>query len=174
MTTPTLLKPFNARVFFTTLRGILVVAPWLLHLFVTDIVLSVLLPVSFFAPTTAYNVSLKLANLVWLGVQLIFTKLNRARITTSGDPLPSHESAVVIANHVSWTDFYLIQHLAIRAGMLGRCRWFAKQQLKCVPFLGWGLWAMGMPLISRKWDKDQRELDKVFCGPKVFKWPICE
>lgn len=174
MTTPTLLTPFNAPVLLTTLRGVLIVAPWLLYLFLTDLALSALLPVSFFAPTTAYNVSSKLANLVWLGIQTIFTKLNRARITTSGDALPRHESALVIANHVSWTDFYLIQHLAIRAGMLGRCRWFAKQQLKWVPFLGWGLWAMGMPLISRKWDKDQRELDRVFRGPKEFKWPICE
>jgi 1-acyl-sn-glycerol-3-phosphate acyltransferase len=143
MTTPTLLKPFNARVFLTTLRGVLIVAPWLLHLFATDIVLSALLPVSLLAPTTAYSVSSKLANFVWLGVQIIFTKLNRARITSSGDPLPRHESAVVIANHVSWTDFYLIQHLAIRAGMLGRCRWFAKQQLKWVPFLGWGVVGYG-------------------------------
>jgi 1-acyl-sn-glycerol-3-phosphate acyltransferase len=174
MTTPTLLKPFNPRVLFTTLRGVLIVAPWLLHLFATDIALSALLPISFVAPTAAYNVASKLAYLVWLGVQIIFTKLNRARITTSGDTLPRHESALVIANHVSWADFYLIQHQAIRAGMLGRCRWFAKQQLKWVPFLGWGLWAMGMPLISRKWDKDQKELDRVFRGPKEFKWPICE
>jgi 1-acyl-sn-glycerol-3-phosphate acyltransferase len=140
-------------VLLTTLRGVLIVAPWLLYLFLTDLALSALLPVSFFAPTTAYNISSKLANLVWLGIQTIFTKPNRARITTSGDALPMHESALVIANHVSWTDFYLIQYLAIRAGMLGRCRWFAKQQLKWVPFLGWGLWAMGMPLISRKWNK---------------------
>jgi hypothetical protein len=33
---------------------------------------------------------------------------------------------------------------------------------------------MGMPLISRKWDKDQQELDRVFRVPKTFKWPICE
>ncbi|KAL9106073.1 MAG: hypothetical protein Q9227_008859 [Pyrenula ochraceoflavens] len=57
--------------------------------------------------------------------------------------------------------------------MLGRCRYFAKQQLKWVPFLGWGLWAMGMPLISRNWDKDQIELDRVFSGPKSG-WPICK
>jgi 1-acyl-sn-glycerol-3-phosphate acyltransferase len=171
MTTPTLLTPFNAPVLFTTLRGVLIIAPWLLYLFLTDLALSALLPVSFFAPTTAYNLSSKLANLVWLGIQTIFTKLNQARITTSGDTLPRHESALIVANHVSCADFYLIQHLAIRAGILGRCRWFTKQQLKWVPFLGWGLWAMGMPLISRKWDKDQKELDR---GPKEFKWPICE
>lgn len=162
------------RVFLTTLRGVFLVAPWLVHLFLTDILLSGLLPVSFFAPTAAYDISSKLAYLVWLSIQTIFTKINRARITTSGDAIPPNESAIVIANHVSWTDFYLIQHLAVRAGMLGRCRWFAKQELKWVPFLGWGLWAMGMPLISRQWERDQRELDRVFRGPKVYKWPICK
>jgi hypothetical protein len=33
---------------------------------------------------------------------------------------------------------------------------------------------MGMPLLSRRWDKDQEELDRVFRGPKQFKWPICK
>jgi hypothetical protein len=42
-----------------------------------------------------------------------------------------------------------------------------------VPFLGWGLWAMGMPLVSRKWMKDRKELDKVFKGVVERKWPIC-
>src|SRR5271168_736692 len=33
---------------------------------------------------------------------------------------------------------------------------------------------MGMPLISRKWDKDQQELERVFRRPKTYKWPICQ
>lgn len=67
----------------------------------------------------------------------------------------------------------MIQALAIKSGMLGRCRWFAKQQLKWVPFLGWGLWAMGMPLVSRNWVRDREELDRVFGGIRDDRWPIC-
>jgi 1-acyl-sn-glycerol-3-phosphate acyltransferase len=48
----------------------------------------------------------------------------------SGDVLPEGESVIVIANYVSWTDFYMIQALAIRSGILGRCRWFAKIELR--------------------------------------------
>ncbi|KAJ9648284.1 hypothetical protein H2199_001137 [Coniosporium tulheliwenetii] len=48
--------------------------------------------------------------------------------------------------------------------MLGYCRWFAKQQLRWVPFLGWGLWAMGTPLVSKEWTKDRAKMDKVFRG----------
>ncbi|MCJ1433003.1 hypothetical protein MMC27_002362 [Xylographa pallens] len=55
--------------------------------------------------------------------------------------------------------------------MLGRCRWFAKSQLKKVPFLGWGLWAMGMPLVTRDWTHDSQEMDRVFRGIKKYNWP---
>lgn len=156
------------------IRGMVIASPWVLYLLVTDVALSLLLPISFLAPTAAYDVASQLAYLVWAWVQAIFLNINGARITVAGDHLPPGESAIVIANHVAWTDFYMIQDLAQRAGMLARCRWFAKEQLKWVPFLGWGLWAMGMPLISRRWDRDQRELERVFKGPCQYRWPICK
>jgi 1-acyl-sn-glycerol-3-phosphate acyltransferase len=172
MTLPTLLHPLWPRVILHNLRATTYLTPWLLHLLASDIVLSLLLPISFVAPTVTYHLSSNIAYWVWYGVQVVFTKVNKARITTSGDNLPQHESAIVVCNHVSWTDFYLIQELALKSNMLGYCRWFAKQQLKWVPFLGWGLWAMGMPLISRNWDRDQNELRRVFRGPQHYRWPM--
>lgn len=174
MTTPTVLKPFNIGILGRNARGVLILIPWLLHLFASDILLSALLPASFLFPNAVYNISSSIASLVWRGIQTIFTRFNRARITISGDDLPKNESAIVIANHLSWTDFYLIQHLAIKSDMLGRCRYFVKQQLKWVPFLGWGFWALGMPMISRNWEKDRTALDRVFRGPKAYGWPICK
>ena len=174
MTTPSVLQPLQPPTFLRTLRGICLVSPWLLHLLATDILLSLLLPLSFIVPSIVYHVSSRMAYWVWNGIQDICTKWNGARITTPGQQLPRNESAIVISNHVSWTDFYLIQDLAMKAGMLPHCRWFAKQQLRWVPFLGWGLWAMGMPLVSRNWDKDQRELQRVFRRPLSYKWPMCE
>lgn len=156
------------------LRGSLVLAPWLLYLALADLCLSALLPVSVLFPDLTYRLASRIARSVWKAVQLIFTRRNGAKITVSGAELPQGESAIVVCNHVSWTDFYLIQELAIRSRMLGYCRWFAKQQLKWVPFLGWGLWAMGMPLISRNWMRDQRELDRVFRGVVGRQWPTCK
>lgn len=157
------------------LRCAVFLTPWLLHLFVADVLLSGLLPLSWLLPDLCNDISSAIAASVWRGVQLIFTRINRAKIIVSGaEKLPPNESAIVVSNHLEWTDFYMIQELAIRSGMLGRCRWFAKQQLKWVPFLGWGLWAMGMPLVSRKWTKDQREMDRVFHGPLERSWPICK
>ena len=155
-------------------RALLILFPWLTRLLLTDIVLSLSLPLSFLYPSQVYDFSSRLASSVWLGIQHIFTYNNGANITTSGVLLPHGESAIVVSNHVSWADFYMIQHLAIRSGMLGRCRWFAKQQLKWVPFLGWGLWAMGMPLVSREWTKDRREMERIFQGVKQNSSPICE
>lgn len=149
--------------------------PWLVHLFVADVALSALLPVSALLPNVCYNLSSIIAESVWRGVQAIFTRINGANIVVSGaEKLPENESAIVISNHVEWTDFYMIQELALQKGMLGRCRWFAKQQLKWVPFLGWGLWAMGMPLVSRKWTTDSKEMDRVFKGVLQRQWPMCK
>jgi hypothetical protein len=154
-------------------RNLLYLGAWLAHLAIADIALSALLPVSLLLPTLSYHAASLIAASVWRGVQTLFTGSNDARIIVTGDVLPAHESAIVVSNHVEWTDFYMIQELAIRAGMLSRCRWFAKSQLKWVPFLGWGLWAMGMPLVSRQWTHDKREMDRVFHGATERQWPIC-
>ncbi|KAM5356279.1 hypothetical protein ACJ41O_002925 [Fusarium nematophilum] len=144
------------------LRGIALTAPWVLYLGIADIILSLLLPLKLVSPRLVYDASSHVARSVWAWIQLIFTRANGAHISISGDALPPFESAIVLANHTAWADFYLIQALAMQAGMLGRCRYFAKAQLRLVPFLGWGLWAMGMPLVSRNWLRDKDELGRVF------------
>ena len=157
----------------TAARGAALVLPWLLYLCLADVALSLLLLLKPFFPDLVYDLSSAIAGSVWRWIQLIFTRLNGADVTFSGDALPPGESAIVVANHVGWSDFYMIQALALRARMLGRCRYFAKIQLRKVPFLGWGLWAMGMPMVSRNWNHDRRELDRVFSGIVKRKWPTC-
>lgn len=155
----------------TDLRGLLIVIPWALELVLMDLILSVFLPISYLFPNWVYDASSFVAFTNWNWIQRIFEVFNGGKISVSGDVLPEGESAIVIANHVSWTDFYMIQALAVQAGMLSRCRWFAKIELRWVPLLGWGIWAMGMPMVSRKWTKDKKELDRVFAGITVRKWP---
>jgi 1-acyl-sn-glycerol-3-phosphate acyltransferase len=156
------------------LRGITLFLPWLVWLLGADVLLSILLPVKALFPDLVYRLSSGIAFSVWRWIQYQFEQINGARIDISGDQLPVGESAIVVANHVAWSDFYMIQALAVKAGMLGRCRWFAKIQLRRVPFLGWGLWAMGMPMVSRKWMQDKKELDRVFKGVVQRKWPVCK
>lgn len=147
---------------------------WFAWLGFTDLLHALLLPLKLIAPTPVYHASCKLAFLVSSSIQLIFIHCNGAEISVSGDKLPALESAIVIANHVSWTDFYTIQKLAYDAGMLGRCRYFAKQQLRWLPSLGWALSAMEFPLLSRDWTKDQKQSDRVFAGVVEKGWPTCE
>ncbi|KAL7909792.1 hypothetical protein GGI35DRAFT_399027 [Trichoderma velutinum] len=156
----------------THIRGILLTAPWFLYLFLADVALSLLLPLKPLAPELVYDLSSRLAGSVWSWIQFIFQRVNGAKIVCSGDDLPPGESAIVVANHQAWSDFYMIQALAIRSGMLGRCRYFAKRQLRLVPFLGWGLWAMGMPMVSRSWLKDKSGLDRAFAGLVSRRLPI--
>lgn len=137
------------RSLYTHLRGIALVTPWALALLAQDIGLSLLLLLRPANPLLAYRLSSHIAWSCWAWIQLIFERLNGANIVISGDKIPEGESAVVICNHVGWSDFYMIQALAMKSGMLGYCRYFAKAQLKRVPLLGWGLSAMGMPLVTR-------------------------
>lgn len=141
--------PGALRSLLSHLRGIAIIIPWALALLIQDALLSFLLLLRPLNPLLAYRLSSPIAWSCWAGIQFIFERLNGARIVVSGDKLPAGESAVVIANHVGWSDFYMIQHLAMKARMLGYCRYFAKAQLKKVPLLGWGLVAMGMPLVTR-------------------------
>jgi len=158
---------------YILIRFICLFVPWLIQLLLADLTLSALLPVANVLPGLTYEISSAIAESIWAGIQYICLHHNNARITLAGDALPHGESAIIIANHVEWADFYMIQELAQRSGMLGRCRWFAKQQLKWVPFLGWGLWAMGMPLVSRRWAEDSREMRRVFRGITEGKRPVC-
>lgn len=158
----------------THVRGIAIVLPWVASLCLADIALSLLLPFQIFVPDLVYEASSVIAWTIWRWIQVIFEVFNGAEIVISGDPLPYGESAVVVSNHVAWCDFFTIQALAVRSGMLSRCRYFAKIQLRLVPFLGWGLWAMGMPLVTRNWLKDKRELDRVFAGIVKRRWPTCK
>lgn len=173
LTSPSLSLPPPLKRLRHFLRAALHLLPWLLRLIVANTLLSLLLPFALVAPTAVYDASSLIAESIWKHIQRIFTETNKANIIVTGDALPPGESAIVVCNHVEWSDFYMIQELALRAGMLSRCRWFAKKELKWVPFLGWGLWAMGMPLVSRKWMEDRKEMERVFGGVVEKKWPIC-
>lgn len=114
-----------------------------------------------FSPKQVMLFNTKVGGLLWHIMQHIFQSQN-AKITTSGDPIPPNESAIVFSNHVSGSDFYLIHHLAQRAHMLSACNYFAKDSLKWIPGFGWGLWMMGLLFIKRKWTLDQGRIKYLF------------
>lgn len=120
-----------------------------------------------FNGTLAYEINSNIANLLWKFMQFIFEGLNHGQITFSGDILPENENAIIIANHISYSDFYLINGLALRKGMLPYCRWFAKASLKYqLPIFGLSMYLIGMVMITRDWLKDSNSIRKAFAHLK--------
>lgn len=156
------------------LRALVFLIPWSLHLLLANLLLTFTLIPSVFIPSQIYALNSQIVYTVWKAIQNFFERKRGARISFSGDPLPLYENALVVSNHVSWSDLYLVQAVAARAGMLGSCRYFAKAQLKWVPLLGWGLVAVGMPMVTRNWASDRREFEALFQGIKNGGWPICK
>lgn len=111
-----------------------------------------------------------LCGLLWKVMQRIFER-QQAKITYSGDEIPPGESAIVIPNHISGSDFYLVHHLANRAGMLQWCNYFAKDSLKWIPGFGWGMWLMGLIYVKRNWADDAASIERAFSGIKSQERP---
>ena len=57
---------------------------------------------------------------------------HKGKISYSGDELSSGDSAIVISNHRSFSDFYMLHSIAVRRNMLPHLKYFAKDSLKLV------------------------------------------
>ncbi|KAK9729281.1 hypothetical protein K7432_000431 [Basidiobolus ranarum] len=130
------------------------------------------LPFLSFSRRLSYEFNSGVAGSIWHVMQRIFKSRYKGRITYSGDQLPANESAIVISNHVSTTDVYLIHSVAQAQGMLSYCKYFAKDSLKYIPFFGWGMWIMGMLFIKRNWEKDQTRIMNTFSRFKSISAPV--
>ncbi|MGM0525975.1 MAG: acyltransferase [Pseudomonadota bacterium] len=54
---------------------------------------------------------------------------------------------MIMANHRSWVDVFVLMHLARRN--MPMPRFFLKRQLLWVPIVGWGCWTLDMPFMRR-------------------------
>lgn len=67
---------------------------------------------------------------------------------------PALEHAMIVANHVSWLDIFVIN-------ALHPCRFVAKSEIRSWPVLGWLAWKGGTIFIARG---NRRELRHIFKG----------
>jgi 1-acyl-sn-glycerol-3-phosphate acyltransferase len=74
-------------------------------------------------------------------------------VIVTGDKIPG--SAIVMSNHVSFTDSVAIHCVARDHGELGHVRSFAKQSLAFFPVFGWFLKVMNHIFVSRSWNRDK-------------------
>ncbi|CAO3686068.1 unnamed protein product [Rhizopus microsporus] len=117
------------------------------------------------------RINSELIGTVWKVMQYIFERRKKAHITFSGDHIPFGENALVISNHVSWTDIYLLHSVANRRNMLKNCKYFVKDSIKWLPFFGWGMWLAGFIFVRRNWTQDQAKIIAAFGKVKRLETP---
>lgn len=96
----------------------------------------------------------------WCGNELVVT----------GD-LPRQENAIVFANHQSMIDIILIWRWSYDAQTTGWIKWFAKDVLKYVPGLGWGMMFVNTLFVKRDWAKDASSIRATFAKLREQKLP---
>jgi 1-acyl-sn-glycerol-3-phosphate acyltransferase len=87
----------------------------------------------------------------WCGNSLIVT----------GD-IPRQENSIVFANHQSMIDIILLWMWSLDAQTIGWIKWFAKDVLKFVPGLGWGMMFVNTLFVKRDWAKDAGSIRATF------------
>ncbi|KAI9338641.1 acyltransferase-domain-containing protein [Pilaira anomala] len=124
-----------------------------------------------FSERLMVRINSKLVGTVWRIMQYVFEKRKKAHITFSGDKIPYKENALVVCNHQSSIDIYLINALASRRGMLDNCKYFVKDSVKYLPFFGWGMWLAGFIYVKRNWTEDQKRIHATFSTMKRLETP---
>lgn len=79
---------------------------------------------------------------------LIMILFNKIKWTIKGDEQLNRQSwYLLIANHQSWLDIFVLSHLTL--SRIPEPKYFLKESLKKVPFIGMGCWALDMPFMKR-------------------------
>lgn len=94
------------------------------------------------------------------------------RVKVSGDVLTEKENAIVICNHQGMSDIIVILCHAFNLGTVTRSTWMAKDVLRYVPGLGWGLAFLDTVFLKRNWAKDEAGIKATFSKIIENKLPI--
>ncbi len=94
------------------------------------------------------------------------------RIVVTGDPIPPLENAIVVPNHQEMPDTTFLMFLAKSKGRLGDLKWFAKDVVKYVPGMGWGMRLIGCVFLKRDWTRDRTSVERAFSNLTRTKMPF--
>ncbi|MCM2323845.1 MAG: lysophospholipid acyltransferase family protein [Oligoflexia bacterium] len=98
----------------------------------------------------------------WGFCDRILRKACGTELILSGDPVPPRENSLVFANHQGAADILLLLSLAAGAGRLSHLKWFVKDPLKYVPFIGWGMLFLDCVFLRRDWAADRQRIEGAF------------
>lgn len=118
--------------------------------------------IKIFSPKAFRRVNQRLARIWWGWCALGAEKVYGTTWIMSGDDVPMRENAIVILNHQEMADITVIFSFARAKGRVGDLKWFAKDIMKYVPGVGWGMLFLDCPFIKRNWTADRDYIHKVF------------
>jgi 1-acyl-sn-glycerol-3-phosphate acyltransferase len=72
--------------------------------------------------------------------------------------LEQKERIILIANHRSWSDIFVLFWLTRKTGSIHHSVYLAKRSLIYIPVVGWGMYLSGMLMLNRNWKSDQQML----------------
>jgi len=127
-------------------NGLLVGSVLILNVIVWGVIVLTLGLVKLLLPLAVVSNLLNVAYQGWCGGNRFALWLSNAKITTSvSGELNSEGWYLLMSNHISWLDIVVLSGLKV----LPAPKFFLKDELKYVPLIGSGAWAMGMPFMKR-------------------------
>jgi len=108
------------------------------------------------------KINRELANQWWSWAELAMTRGRSVNIILTGDTIPVRENAIVMCNHQEMTDIAVLFFLAKQSKRLGDMKWFAKDVIKYVPRVGWGMLFLDCIYVKRDWYSDKNKILATF------------
>jgi len=99
-------------------------------------------------------------------------RLHGVRFLFSGDELPVGENAIAIINHQTMADAVALLAVARHRQAIGNLKWIAKDMIKYVPGIGWGVYLLGCIMVKRDWAEDRDNLHRVFGNVLKHRVPL--
>ncbi|XP_054820177.1 probable 1-acyl-sn-glycerol-3-phosphate acyltransferase 5 isoform X2 [Prosopis cineraria] len=110
----------------------------------------------------------------WLALwPFLFEKINKTKVTFSGDIVQSEERILLIANHRTEVDWMYLWDLALRKGCIGYIKYVLKSSLMRLPVFGWAFHILEFIPVERKWEVDEstmRSMLSTFKDPQDPLW----
>jgi len=115
-----------------------------------------------FSPKAFRQVNLMAAHLFWKLCVFFIENVLRIEMVFSGDEIPTGENVILFCNHQQMLDILALMPLADRKRQLPNLKWFAKNPIKYVPGVGWGMLFLDCIFLKRDWTQDASRIRQTF------------
>lgn len=106
--------------------------------------------------------NLAFAYTYWKFCRILLEDIYQIRVVITGDSLPQGESVLLFCNHQQMPDILALMPLADRYGRLADMKWFAKDVIKYIPGIGWGMLFLHCIFLKRNWTADAHRVNATF------------